>query len=306
MSTTIKLSKATLLSVEMRRQNGVVSNRLKFSALFDRAAAKAIGAEYTVFDSKQEIRTAYKGMELDFEIKEVAVRYHIPKMEDKALDIRSHGADSFKLMRKGDGKKKASKLIVQFRITHIGNAHEMVDWWLQFGGQEGELTLTPQQQELPLTPGKPEAERRQVVADSRFPQPNEHGVYRQSDATSERINVDQKRFARVYVLQIGEKLIGNRPVGEFIASVNWQLGDGGHTEPLSRPKTERLIYGSREAAFLAALSRLAEGMEDYIRPGRSMAEQKAARKIAEWAANLAATRYSGMAAASLAAAGGVQ
>lgn len=162
MNTPLKFEKATLLSVEMKRQNGVITNRLKFSALFDRAAAKAIGAEYTVFDSKQEIRTAYKGMELDFEIKEVAVRYLIPKLEDKALDIRSHGADAFKLLRKGDGKKKASKLIVQFRITHLGNAHEMVDWWLQFGGQEGLLVLTPQQTELPLAEGKPATERREV------------------------------------------------------------------------------------------------------------------------------------------------
>lgn len=158
----LRFEKATLLSVEMKKQNGVLTNRLKFAALFDRNAAKAIGAEYTVFDSKQEIRTAYKGMELDYEMKEIKVYYVIPKLEDQALDIRSHGADAFKLIRKGDGKKKASKLMVTFRVTHVGNAHEMVDWWINFGGQEGLLTLTPQQAELPLADGRAATSKREV------------------------------------------------------------------------------------------------------------------------------------------------
>jgi len=163
MNNTLKFEKATLLSVELRKQNGVFMNRLKFSALFDRAAAKAIGAEYTVFDSKQEVRTAFKDLSLDFEMHEVALYYCIPKIEDKALDIRSHGADSFKLIRKGDGKKKASKLMVTFKVIHVGNAHEMVDWWIQFGGQEGTLTLTSQQAVLPLGEGKKPSERREVA-----------------------------------------------------------------------------------------------------------------------------------------------
>lgn len=167
MNNILKFEKATLLSVELKKQGGVFINRLKFSALFDRAAARAIGAEYTVFDSKQEVRTAFKGLELDYEMYDIVVYYCIPGMEDNPLDIRSHGADSFKLTRKGDGKKRASKLMVTFRVIHVGNAHEMVDWWIQFGGQEGSLTLEPQQAALPLSEGKTASDRREVAPSQR-------------------------------------------------------------------------------------------------------------------------------------------
>lgn len=169
MSKEIKLAKASLTGMQMLKRNGLYITRLSFHAEFDRSAAKAIGAEYTVFDKQSEIRTSYTGMDLDFKMAELKLRFAIPKMEDKALDLRSHSADNFKLKRKGDGKKKPSKLMVLFRVTHVGQMHELFDWWMQFGGQEGLLELAPQQAELPLADGKPAAERREVGKPSEAP-----------------------------------------------------------------------------------------------------------------------------------------
>lgn len=162
MSNAIKLEKCVLEGIESKKKNGLIISRLKFIALFDRAAAKAIGAEYTVFTKDAEIRTTYTEMQLDFTMPELKLQYAVKGMEHDPLDLRSHGAEKFVLKRKGDGKKKATKLMVQFRVIHVGHYLELTSWWEAQGGTEGVITLTPQQAELPLAEGKPATERREV------------------------------------------------------------------------------------------------------------------------------------------------
>lgn len=162
MSTPIKLDKCVLEGIESKKRNGLIISKLKFIALFDRAAAKAIGAEYTVFTKDAEIRTTYTEMQLDFTMPELKLQYVVKGLEDRPLDIRSQGAEKFVLKRKGDGKKKATKLMVQFRVVHVGHYLELTSWWEAQGGTEGIITLTPQQAELPLADGKPATERREA------------------------------------------------------------------------------------------------------------------------------------------------
>lgn len=162
MSNVIKLEKCVLEGIESKKRNGIITSKLKFFALFDRAAAKAIGAEYTIFGKDAEIRTTYLEMQLDFTMPELKLVYAVKGLEDRPLDIRSHGAEKFVLKRKGDGKKKATKLIVSFRVVHVGHYLELTSWWEAQGGAEGTITLAPQQQDLPLADGKSPSERKEV------------------------------------------------------------------------------------------------------------------------------------------------
>lgn len=290
----IHFSSAQVVGIENKIQHGHCLSRIKIAALFDATVAKKMNAQWIVFDNKRDIREGFNELGLAYEMRDFTFRFEVPKMPDQVLEIGSELAGKFKVMRSGDGKKKPKKLLIKFVVEHHHNPFSLLEWLLKVGGAQGALTLTTKQASLPLAEGKPESERREVVADKRFPQPNQHGVYRLSDAMSERINVDQKRFARVYVLQIGND--------EFINAVQWQFGTGGHSEPLSRSVRPR-AFVSRDAAFRAALSRVAEGVESFMAIAVPEADRKAARKIADWAANLAATKYSGVAAA---AAGGAQ
>jgi hypothetical protein len=159
----IKFDRCVLDGIESKKKNGLIVSKLKFVAVFDRAAAKAIGAEYTVFNKDAEIRTSYKEMKLDFTMPELNLLYSVKGLEDRPLDLRSQSAENFVLMRKGDGKKKPAKLIVKFRVVHIGHYLDLTSWWEAQGGAEGVITLTPQQSALPLEDGKPEGEFRIVA-----------------------------------------------------------------------------------------------------------------------------------------------
>lgn len=150
MSQTIKLEKCALTAIEGKKRNGIVTSKLKFAAIFDQAAAKAIGVEYTLFQKGGDIRTGYASLELDFRLADLKLFYVVKGFETHALDLRSHSADKFVIRKKGDGKKKPSKLVVTFNVLHIGQYLELANWWERYGGADGVLTLTPQQTELPL------------------------------------------------------------------------------------------------------------------------------------------------------------
>lgn len=171
MSNAIKLEKCVLEGIESKKKNGLIISRLKFLALFDRSAAKAIGAEYTVFTKDAEIRTTYTEMQLDFTMPELKLQYAVKGLEDRPLDIRSQGAEKFVLKRKGDGKKKATKLMVQFRVIHVGHYLELTSWWEAQGGTEGIIVLTPQQAELPLAEGRPATTKREPYQTEIKPEP---------------------------------------------------------------------------------------------------------------------------------------
>lgn len=297
---TIRFERAQVMGIENKIQNGNCLSRIKVAAAFDAAVAKKMDVQWVIFDGKRDIREGFNELGLAFEMRDFDFKFEVPKMPENVLEISSESAGKFKVMRSGDGKKKPKKLVIKFLVQHHGNPFSLLEWLMKVGGTHGTLTLTSKQAKLPLAEGKPAVERREVAADARFPQPNAHGVYRESDAMSERLNADNKRYARVYVLQVGEK--------EFIKAIKWNLGDRGHSEPLSRgtaPGRRNNIFPHKDAAFRAALARLADDMEDYLTGKHSQPDVAAAKKIAEWATELAATKYGGIT-ESTAAAGGVQ
>jgi hypothetical protein len=255
MSTTIKLEKCVLEGIESKKKNGLIVSKLKFIALFDRAAAKAIGAEYTVFTKDAEIRTTYTEMQLDFTMPELKLTYVVKGLEDRPLDIRSQGAEKFVLKRKGDGKKKATKLMVQFRVIHVGHYLELTSWWEAQGGTEGIITLTPQQAELPLSaapaPQKPKPVQTEL---KEFPKPNEHGVYAETGGQMLQLKLPSGSHARVTILQTA--------ADEWRYGISQSLkGVGGNSTPLGMKSS---LHKTADTALLAGLEELLLWMNTQV------------------------------------------
>jgi hypothetical protein len=277
MSAAIKLEKCVLEGIESKKKNGLIVSRLKFIALFDRAAAKAIGAEYTVFTKDAEIRTTYTEMQLDFTMPELKLNYVVKGLEDRPLDIRSQGAEKFVLKRKGDGKKKATKLMVQFRVIHIGHYLELTSWWEAQGGTEGIITLTPQQAELPLSAAPPAPQKPKPVQTElkEFPKPNENGVYAETGGFKSQLKLPSGSYGRVTLLQIGES--------RWAHAISLELtNETGHSTPLN----DDIVHFSQADALRSGMRKLIEAFEPYATGKKPSASRRAvqdAKKLLVWA-----------------------
>ena len=143
----VVFEKSRITAVEHKLGNGGVSSRIKVAAVFTAKVAQALNAKWVLFDKEQLVKDGFKSVELDAEVKNIGIRFEVPKLGG-ALDLTSESATNFKVLRMGDGKKKAKKLMVQFRIQHAGSPFELLEHMIRVGGAEGTLTLTPLQKEM--------------------------------------------------------------------------------------------------------------------------------------------------------------
>lgn len=145
----LTFERARISAVEHKIANGNVSSRIKVVAKFTAALAEAMEARWVFFDKEQIPKQGYKAIELDYELKNFRLRFHVPKMDEDRLELTSELAQKFKVVRQGNRKKaKKELLVVQFQVMHAGSPFELLEYLLKLGGAEGVMELEPLQREM--------------------------------------------------------------------------------------------------------------------------------------------------------------
>lgn len=160
----IVFEKAHISAVEHKIGNGAVTSRIKVTAVFTPEVATAMEARWVLFDRDQVVKNGYKNIELDYELKNLRMTFEVPEMAQSRLQLTSELASGFKVMRRGDGKKKAKRLAVQFRIGHAGSPFDLLEYLIRIGGAVGRMELTALQQEM--FPAQDQAEAATVTSDT--------------------------------------------------------------------------------------------------------------------------------------------
>jgi len=128
-------------------------NKVEWAAVCTSAVAEKLDARWVVFDKDQTIKRGFTKIELEYELHAHTLRF-VPEgnLSEHVLNLTSESAGSFKLIRKGDGKKKAKKLLVTFKVTHGGSQIPLIEYLERIGGAPGKLEMTPAavQAKLPL------------------------------------------------------------------------------------------------------------------------------------------------------------
>lgn len=140
--------RARINAIEHKIANGNVSSRIKCSAQFTTKNATSMEARWVMFDRDELAKSGYKAIELDYEMKNLRLRFAVPEMKEHELDLTCELAAAFKVFRQGDGKKKPKKLMVQFKLETNGSPFELLEYMIKIGGAEGKLELEPLQKEL--------------------------------------------------------------------------------------------------------------------------------------------------------------
>jgi cytochrome bd-type quinol oxidase subunit 1 len=147
MAKTLNFEQAALVAVESRNKGGQLVSKLKMVAEFTPAQAAAMEVPWVCFDKERVVRGGFANIELEYEMRNFKFDFQIPRLQ-ATINITSELATKFKLIRKGDGKKKAKSLMCTFFIMHAGDPLQMIQWLLRVGGERGILKLEPQQTEM--------------------------------------------------------------------------------------------------------------------------------------------------------------
>jgi hypothetical protein len=143
----ITFEKAQITGVEHKIGNGAVISQIKVSASLTAKIANELGAHWILMDKEQTVKDGFKSVELDAELSNIRIRFEVPKL-GHVLELTSERAEQFKCLRKGDGKKKPKRLMVQFRIQHSGSPFELLEHMIRVGGTEGVLTIEELQRKM--------------------------------------------------------------------------------------------------------------------------------------------------------------
>lgn len=122
--------------------HGVV--RVVFCCQLTPAVARDLKVFSTVFEQDGTPKQTYEevkltprlsGFNLKMQHKDIPLDLSLPSCSE---------ADEFLARRKGSTKKgKASKLILQFRVTYKGSKLHLVEWEEKYGTQACQLVITP-------------------------------------------------------------------------------------------------------------------------------------------------------------------
>lgn len=154
MNATISFEKAAIHSVEHKIANNNITSKIKIIATLTAAAADVMDAKWVMFDKQSHPKGGYKSIELDFEMKNFKFDFWIDKVA--SLNLTSELATKFKVVRVGDGKKKARRLAVRFEVHHAGSPFELLEHLIRIAGAQGNLSITPLQVEM-FTPAETQA-----------------------------------------------------------------------------------------------------------------------------------------------------
>lgn len=157
------LERASLGELRRKMANGNSICKLEFTAAFDVRLAEKMGVRWTFFDSDDMIRPGLKKHELEFEIRNMKLRFEPAKL-GHVLELNSEIADKFVIERKGDGKKKPKRLVLKFKLTHAGSVLPLAEFQERVGDAVGVLVLTPLQSQLPLEE-QPKKKKKKVERD---------------------------------------------------------------------------------------------------------------------------------------------
>lgn len=161
--TQLTLEKARLTGVEIKIGKEPVT-LVKVAAQLSRPMAKAMGAEYALYDGKDSLpKQGWKKTELDFEMRALEVTFDVSGLASYHLELKSLLADKFMAVRVGNKKKGVSFVVVKFRLHVRGREHELLDFLMTAGGADGVMYITSrqeEQQDLLKPPAKGRAARK--------------------------------------------------------------------------------------------------------------------------------------------------
>lgn len=128
----------------------------------DQDLAKALGVERAFYgrsDGEMGVRDGLKKVELDNEYGSPEIIL-TPDGVGKIPELQVSAAQLAKLcvIRKGDGKKKAKRLVLRFRAVGVaGDPLAVLSWYLSYGAAQGGLSVRVMEQvQAPLQPAKDE------------------------------------------------------------------------------------------------------------------------------------------------------
>jgi hypothetical protein len=146
----LKFDAASIKGITWEMKNAQLCGKLNVIAAFTKAQAEAMGIRWMVTDSQNDIRDGFDTIGLKYQMRGFKFNLAIPQL-DADLTLHSEVAEKFVVKRKGDGKKKQTKLILDFKVAYMGNPQNILDWMVRVANQPGKLTMTPDQTELPFT-----------------------------------------------------------------------------------------------------------------------------------------------------------
>lgn len=232
MSLTFETARITGLHHKVEKPG--ITGKIEITGVFTAKIAEEMGARWVVFDKEQIIKGGFKSIELDYALQALRLKF-TPKgnLDKLVLDVPSQGAGHFKVMTLGDGKKKAKKLLVKFKVDHAGSQVPLIQYLEQIGGAEGKLELLPDlkqaQKQMFGDDVKPEAAAETARAaqeaaggaivdkdpfgvdeeedprawrkdEAGWPVPNKHGVYNERHAQTVKL-VAKGGECRIYVIE---------------------------------------------------------------------------------------------------------
>lgn len=269
MSLTFETARITGLHHKVEKPG--ITGKIEIAGVFTAKIAEAMGARWVVFDKEQIIKGGFKTIELDYALQALRLRF-TPKgnLEKFVLDVPSQGAGHFKVMTLGDGKKKAKKLLVKFKVDHAGSQVPLIQYLEQIGGAEGKLELLPDlkqnQKQMFGDDVKPDAAAETAKAaqaaasesvekeenplawrkdENGWPVPNKHGVYNSRHAQAVKL-VAKGSECLIYVIEA-------KP-DTWAWGYEVQCKDLGYSHPLSGAP-----LATKRAAVLWAL-KIVEGL----------------------------------------------
>jgi len=154
MDKAITFEKAHFVSAEFKIARGGVATYMHAIARLSRLAARAMGAEWTIYDQDSTPKAGCKKWELDYEIRNADSAFDLTTVGKSPfhLALRCPLIDRFIIVKIGEGKRKAKStyLAAKFRMLVDGREQELLEFLKKVGGGEGKLVLASREEQLAL------------------------------------------------------------------------------------------------------------------------------------------------------------
>lgn len=135
---------AKIIGLHHKVEKPGITGKIEIVGTFTARLAEAMDARWVVFDKEQIIKGGFKSIDLTYHLNALRLRF-TPKgnLERFVLDVVGQAASKFKVMTFGDGKKKAKRMLVRFKVDVAGSQVPLIQYLEQIGGAEGKLELLP-------------------------------------------------------------------------------------------------------------------------------------------------------------------